>query len=70
MSIDELKTIQGNIEAEFKNLSDHSWVADKLKALKVQYDIISDIIKKLEGEQHAPVTTNKRRQKSSPNSNS
>jgi hypothetical protein len=46
--LEELKAIQQGIEQEFNNLSDHSWIADKLKALKVQYDLLGDLINKLE----------------------
>ena len=67
--LDELKTAQANAETEYNNLSNHTWIAGRQTYLKGQYDMLGEVISKLEkeGEQNAPVTSPEGRETPSPN---
>lgn len=67
--LEDLINSRTEIETEFSNLSNPSWIADKLKILKAQYDILTNIITKLESESTDAANPKPGRKKPSPNRN-
>jgi len=53
MNIEDLNKVKSEIETSYNNLSNPQWVANELSHLKGKFEVLSEVINKLEGEQNA-----------------
>ena len=53
MNIKDLNKVKSEIETSYNNLSNPQWVANELSHLKGKFEVLSEVINKLEGEQNA-----------------
>ena len=53
MNKDYLIKVRSEIEETYNNLSNPQWVATQLSHIKGKYEVLSEVINSLEGEQSA-----------------
>ena len=53
MNVEDLNKVKSEIETSYNNLSNPQWVAMELSHLKGKFEVLSEVITKLEGEQNA-----------------
>jgi len=53
MTKDYLIKVRSEIEETYNNLSNPQWVANQLSHLKGKYEVLTEVLNTLEGEQNA-----------------
>lgn len=53
MNLENLEEAKNLIEQQYNNLSNAQWIAQELQSLKGKFDILTEVINNLKGEQDA-----------------